>query len=178
MRFKKGDIIRLKKGEEEAFKLLVNTFSKKLFAYAISLTGNHSLAKDIVQEVFISTYEFRNKIDPNYSIQSFLYKTAYNKFINKYYEKKAEDKLKEKYLRTLNSLMDQTIQNENFELHVKRIEKSIDELPEKCKQIFKLSKKEGLTNIEIADYLQISIKTVEAQISIAFSKIRKDLLNK
>ena len=53
-----------------------------------------------------------------------------------------------------------------------------DELPEKCKQIFKLSKKEGLTNIEIADYLQISIKTVEAQISIAFSKIRKDLLNK
>jgi RNA polymerase sigma-70 factor (ECF subfamily) len=74
--------------------------------------------------------------------------------------------------------MDQTIQNENFEHHVKRIEKSIDKLPEKCKQIFKLSKKEGLTNIEIADYLQISLKTVEAQISIAFSKIRKDMLNK
>ena len=178
MRFKKEDISRLQNGEEEAFKLLVNTYSKKLFAYAISLTGNHSLAKDIVQEVFISTYEFRKKIDPNYSIQSFLYKTAYNKFINRYYEKKAEDKLKEKYLLTLNSLIDKTIENEDFEYHLKQVEKSIHELPKKCKEIFTLSKKEGLTNIEIADYLQISIKTVEAQITIAFSKIRNDLLKK
>ena len=75
MNFHREEILRLKNGEEDAFKLLVNTFSKKLLAYAISLTGNHSLAKDIVQEVFISTYEYRKKIDPNYPIQSFLFKT-------------------------------------------------------------------------------------------------------
>lgn len=175
MRFKKEDIFKLKKGEEEAFRLLVNTYSKKLFAYVISLTGNHSLAKDIVQEVFISTYEFRNKIDPNYSLKSFLYKMAYNKFINKYYQKKADDKLKEKYFLTLKSVVDYT-EDDDFEQTVERVEHSIDNLPKKCKQIFMLSKKEGLTNIEIADYLKISIKTVEAQMTIAFSKIKKDLI--
>lgn len=175
MNFDREEILRLKNGEEDAFKLLVNTFSKKLLAYAISLTGNHSLAKDIVQEVFISTYEYRKKIDPNYPIQSFLFKTAYNKFINKYYEKKAEDKLKEKYLLTLRSIVDD-IKDDDFVQTIKRIENSIENLPQKCRQIFILSKKEGLTNVEIAEYLKISPKTVEAQMTIAFSKIKKNLL--
>jgi RNA polymerase sigma-70 factor (ECF subfamily) len=48
-------------------------------------------------------------------------------------------------------------------------------LPKKCKEIFILSKKNGLTNIEIAEYLGISIKTVENQITLAFSKIKKQL---
>ncbi len=175
MEFGKEHIEKLKKGDEEAFQLLVITFSKKLFAYTISLTGNHSLAKDIVQEVFISTFEYRKKLDANYSIQSFLYRTAYNNFVNRYHAKKSEDKLKEKYLSTLNSFIHETIQDKDFDKHIIRVEKSIQSLPKKCREIFTLSKKEGLTNIEISEYLGISIKTVENQITLAFTKIRKDL---
>ena len=57
---------------------------------------------------------------------------------------------------------------------LKLINKSIENLPKKCKEIFVLSKKEGYTNIEIAEILNISIKTVESQITIAFKQIKKE----
>ena len=58
------------------------------------------------------------------------------------------------------------------------VKKEIDKLPPKCKQTFLLSKKEGLTNIEIAEYLNVSIKSVEAHITKAFSILRKSIGNK
>jgi len=57
----------------------------------------------------------------------------------------------------------------------KKINNEIEKLPPKCKQIFSLSKKEGLTNIEISSHLGISIKTVESQITIAFSRLKEKL---
>ena len=61
-----------------------------------------------------------------------------------------------------------------FDEMLKLINKSIENLPKKCKEIFVLSKKEGYTNIEIAEILNISIKTVESQITIAFKQIKKE----
>ena len=175
MKFSRNNVERLIKGDEKAFELLVHTFSKKLFAYAISLSGDYSLSKDIVQEVFISTFEFRKRLDPNYSIESFLYRSVYNNYLNKYSQQKSFKALKEKYILTLNQLMSEASQNEDFEKNIKEISHAIDQLPKKCKEIFILSKKNGLTNIEIAEYLGISIKTVENQITLAFSKIKKQL---
>jgi len=56
------------------------------------------------------------------------------------------------------------------------VNKSINNLPKRCKEIFVLSKKEGYTNLEISEILKISIKTVEAQITIAFKSIRLQVL--
>ena len=61
--------------------------------------------------------------------------------------------------------------SERFEAQLK-----LNKLPKKCKEIFKLSKTEGLTNYEIASTLNISVKTVEAQITIAFKKIKADVV--
>jgi RNA polymerase sigma-70 factor (ECF subfamily) len=58
------------------------------------------------------------------------------------------------------------------------VNKEIQNLPPKCKEVFILSKKEGLTNIEIAEHLDVSIKTVEAQITKAFSILRSSLEKK
>ena len=55
---KKEFISLLKKGDESAFTELINTYNRRLFAYAISLSGDYSLAKDIVQNVFVKTFEF------------------------------------------------------------------------------------------------------------------------
>ena len=57
MENKKDFILLLKKGDESAFTELVNKYNRRLFAYAIGLSGDYSLAKDIVQDVFIKTYE-------------------------------------------------------------------------------------------------------------------------
>ena len=66
----------------------------------------------------------------------------------------------------------------DFEQKLSLVKKSIEKLPKKCREIFILSKKDGYTNQEISEILNISIKTVETQISIAFSKIRDDLETK
>ena len=65
----------LKNGDEKAYIKAVSLYSDKLFAYALSLSGDHATADDLVQEVFIKLYEYRKKINPNYSLHSFLYKS-------------------------------------------------------------------------------------------------------
>lgn len=68
---KKEFINLLKMGDNEAFTQLVNQYSRRLFTYAVSLSGEYSFAKDIVQEVFLKTFEFREKLNPDYLIEGF-----------------------------------------------------------------------------------------------------------
>jgi len=168
-------ILLLKSGDEFAFTELVNKYNKRLFAYAISLSGDYSLAKDIVQDVFIKTYEYRKRLNPEFSIVGFLYRSVYNQFINTYHKNKSLLKVQDEYVRFLNQIIDETSDSE-FDRLIKIVNESINNLPKRCKEIFVLSKKEGYTNLEISEILNISIKTVEAQITIAFKSIRLQVL--
>ena len=73
-------IKKLQEGDQKAWKNVVQKYSDKLFGYALSLSFDHSIASDIVQQVFINFYEYRYKLKPQYSMESFLYKSIYNKF--------------------------------------------------------------------------------------------------
>tara|TARA_B100001559_G_scaffold97480_1_gene81566 strand:- start:765 stop:1307 length:543 start_codon:yes stop_codon:yes gene_type:complete len=172
---KKEFILLLKSGDESAFTELINKYNRRLFAYAISLSGDYSLAKDIVQDVFLKTYEFRKRLNPEFSIEGFLYRSVYNQFINVYHKNKSLLKVHDEYVRFLNQIIDETSDSEYDKL-IKMVNKSINNLPKRCKEIFVLSKKEGYTNLEISEILNISIKTVEAQITIAFKSIRLQVL--
>jgi RNA polymerase sigma-70 factor (ECF subfamily) len=167
----------LKKGKEEAYMYLFDKYHRKLYAYAISLIDNHAQAQDIVQNVLIKTWQSRKTLNSKYSIQSFLYKSIYNEFVNTYKKDKATMILQMKYYEFLYEEVEKT-DEKNLEKLVNLINKEIDKLPPKCKQIFSLSKKEGLTNVEISEYLNISIKTVEVQITIAYNKLRDKLGDK
>lgn len=167
----------LRKGKEEAYMYLLDKYHRKLYAYAISLIDNHAQAQDIVQNVLIKTWQSRKTLNSKYSIQSFLYKSIYNEFVNTYKKDKATMILQMKYYEFLYEEVKKT-DEKNLEKLVNLINKEIDKLPPKCKQIFSLSKKEGLTNVEISEYLNISIKTVEVQITIAYNKLRDKLGDK
>jgi RNA polymerase sigma-70 factor (ECF subfamily) len=165
-------IERLKKGDENAYKYLVSNYHKLLFVYALSLNNDHASAEDIVQNVFLKTWEFRRRLNPDYSIKSFLYKTTYNEFINQYHKTRAISTLERTYIEAI----DETIDEDNSELLARKIAsitEGIKRLPPKCKETFLLSKKDGLTNIEISEYLNISIKTVEGQLTKAYKLLRK-----
>ncbi len=172
---KKEFILLLKNGDESAFTELINKFNRRLFAYAVSLSGDYSLAKDIVQDVFLKTYEFRKRLNPEFSIEGFLYRSVYNQFINVYHKNKSLLKVHDEYVRFLNQIIDESKDSE-FDKLIKIVNESINNLPKRCKEIFVLSKKEGYTNLEISEILNISIKTVEAQITIAFKSIRLQVL--
>ena len=170
----KDFINKLQKGEEAAFKELVEKYSDALFGYALTLSGNHHTANDIVQEVFISTFEYRKKLNHKYSIESFLYKSTHNKFIDLYYKNKSRSKLHEQYRLILNQLL---IKPEENRLMLEKMRREIENLPKKIKEIFVLSKTNGYTNLEISETLGISIKTVESNITKAYKILKKKLEN-
>ena len=167
-------IFLLQKGDQEAFTYIINRYNRKLFSYAVSLSGDHSLSKDIVQDVFIKTFEYRKKLDPNFSIQGFLYRCTYNEYINNYHKNKSLLKVHEDYIRFLDMHIDNTSESD-FEKIAVIVNNYINKLPKKCREVFVLSKKSGLTNIEISEVLNISVKTVESHISNAFKYLRSNI---
>ena len=167
----KDFINKLQKGDEAAFQELVEKYSDALFGYALSLSGNHHTANDIVQEVFISTFEYRKKLNHKYSIKSFLYKSTYNKFIDLYYKNKSRSELHEQYRLILNQLL---INPEENSLMLEKMKREIENLPKKIKEIFVLSKTNGYTNLEISETLSISVKT---NITKAYKILKKKLEN-
>jgi len=162
----------LKKGDAKAYTYLINNYHHKLCVYAYTLTHNHDDSEDIVQNVFIRVWKKRDRLKSDFSLQSFLYKSVYNEFIDQYRKNKHVLPIEKKYIDALSTTIEK--ENEDHLNHLINLVKiEIEKLPPKCKQTFLLSKQEGLTNIEISEYLNVSIKSVEAHITKAFSILRQ-----
>lgn len=177
--FNNNDVLieSLKIGDERAYAFLIDSYHHKLCVYANSLVKNIYSAEDIVQNVFIKVWEQRERLKSDHAIKSFLYKLVYNEFIDLYRKNQSLFSLEKSYYDALNSIVLED-DSESLQRVINVVNKEIQSLPPKCKEVFILSKKEGLTNIEIAEHLDISIKTVEAQITKAFSILRSSLEEK
>jgi len=164
---------KLKKGDYDAYTLLMNNYYKNLCGYANLFTKDPSKSEDIVQNVFVKLWVYRKKIDSNIPIKRYLHKSVYNEFIDQYRKNKSIISLEEKHLKAINTVID----NNSFDIEqlMTRVNNEIEKLPGKCKRVFILNKKEGLTHDEIAEYLQISIKTVEGHITRAFKILNQKL---
>ncbi|WP_420322215.1 RNA polymerase sigma factor [Flagellimonas sp.] len=161
----------LKNGNEEAYVYLVDHFNNRLCTYASSLANDPLMAQDIVQQVFIKVWEKRNQLNANFPLSNFLHKSVYNEFIDQYRKKRAVTLLEKKYIDALNSIVEE--EESHLDKRLVLVKQEIENLPPKCKQVFLMSKQDGLTNTEISEYLGISIKAVEWQITKAFSTIRE-----
>jgi len=167
---------KLKNGDNNAYTLLMNDYYKNLCGYANLFTKDPSKSEDIVQNVFVKIWIYRKKIDPNIPIKKYLYKSVYNEFIDQYRKNKSVISLEDKYLKVIDTIIDDN--SLDIEKLMMNVNREIDKLPEKCKRVFILNKKEGLTHDEIAEYLQISTKTVESHITRAFKILNQKLGNK
>lgn len=165
---------QLEKGNERAFSYLVETYNHRLCVYANSLVNDPAKAQDIVQNVFVRTWKKRKGLKKSFSIKGYLYRAVHNEFIDQYRSTKSLLALEELYMHTLLQF-EMEAETEQTEKIMGLVMQAIDDLPPKCRQIFLLSKKEGLDNIEIAEYMVISRKTVENQITKAFKILREKL---
>ncbi len=129
-------------------------------------------SEDIVQEVFANFWQKRKELNVNTSLKNYLYSSVKNKCIEKIRRKKIEERyISEQMMKESDSAEDE----DDFEklLLINKVNKSIDKLPKKCKQVFTMAKIEGLTYNEISEELGISVKTVEGQMRRAFILIRE-----
>ncbi|MBG49409.1 MAG: RNA polymerase sigma-70 factor [Pseudozobellia sp.] len=164
-------IQNLKNGDEKAYEYLVDTYHHRLCVYANSLVNDHDHAEDIVQNVFIRTWERRHNLKSNFTIKSFLYKSVHNEFIDQYRKKKSVTALEKKYIEELERFTEKD--EVFFERLLNLVQREIQNLPPKCRKIFLMSKQEGFTNVEIAEQLNVSIKTIEYHITKAFAILRQ-----
>ena len=162
----------LQENDPLAWRQIINLYSDRLYAYAMSLSSDHDVASDIVQQVFINLFESKDRLDPQYSLKSFLYRSTYNLFVDNYRKKKSMSILHEQYYHMLEQFVTNT-DEEDFLKKVNILNDLIETLPLKTKEVFTLSKHNGLTNLEISEILDISVKTVEGHITRAFKLLRK-----
>lgn len=164
----------LSKGKKEAFHYVVEHYHQKLCVYALSLCQDENQAQDIVQNLLLKLWVQKDKIQHVKRLSSFLYKSTYNEFIDQYRQSKKVLPLEKKHMETLSTWLENE-KDEELEKLMDWVQREIDQLPTKCKHVFLLSKKEGLTNIEIAEYLQISVKSVEAHITNAYKIVKSKM---
>lgn len=149
-------------------------YYKELCRFAITFVNHTDDAEDVVQKCFISLWENRKRMTTPDNEKSFLYKTVYNACLNCIRNNTSRQNNYLNYFLALNSDNNDTDKETNPEIQ-RKINLAIENLPAKCRQIFILNKIEGLTQSEIADYLEISPKTVENQVANAISKLRIEL---
>ena len=134
-------------------------------------------AEEIVQEVFIKVWEARDKIDAYSSFESFLFTIAYNATMGLFRKRVSE----KKYIEHIKSLQQvENAPNIIDEIHFnelnKKVQTLLNELTPRQKEIFQLSREEGLTHEEIAKKLNISVNTVKKHMvnTLAFLKSHID----
>ncbi|MEO1013445.1 MAG: sigma-70 family RNA polymerase sigma factor [Bacteroidota bacterium] len=164
----------LKNDGIQAYARIVDKYYDSLYRYALNLSNNPSMAEDIVQEVYMNIWESRQKLNTDIPLKKLLYKSIYHKFITLYKKNKAVGILEQKYFHSVESLMEE-YDNSDMEEKLTLLREAIELLPPKCKKVFLLSKREGLTNKEISQYLDISVNTIENHISKAFSILREKI---
>ncbi len=173
----------IKTGDLNAFGEFFRNNYSRLLKYCQLFIKNTNIAEDLVQETFVSLWEKRKNIDTERSIESLLFVSLRNRCLNylrdeNYLKYRTEefnsDKIEQlQYLAHWDYLWEEDLSME--ERLVQEINKAIEKLPQKCRQIFILAKIDGLKNREVAIKLGISTKAVEKQLAIARKKISEQL---
>ncbi|MXN92341.1 RNA polymerase sigma-70 factor [Flavobacterium sp. Sd200] len=165
-------IEQIKNDDEGAFTVIYKKNWEIMYLAAYNLVKDKSVSEDIVQEVFVSLWQRRAKLEIKVSIKSYLYTST----IYKVY-----DHLKKNKKLLKQELFDNNIEAANPEtklMHeelIHYLDTVVDSLPAKCKEVYKLSRENMLSNKEIADHLDISQRTVEGHISKALKILKESL---
>jgi RNA polymerase sigma-70 factor (ECF subfamily) len=160
--------------DEESIKSLYQQHYSYLCACVYKLIKDSTTAEDIVQEVFMDIWRKKDKLVIKISIKAYLRRAAINKTLNHIRSKKVVFEDEEKMVELGSKDPSTQSMMEGDELGIK-IKNAIDSLPEKCRIVFGLSRFEELSYKEIAVKLDISVKTVENQISKALKHLKKEL---
>lgn len=170
-----NELIALKNGSDKAFEVIYNRYAGKLYNFVMTIShGDRYMAEEVVQSAFVRLWETRERINAEKSMLFYLSTISKNILFNKYqrqtieflYQKIMMDEQKQYHNQTENEIDRKWL--ENF------VDELIEQLPPARKKIFILRKKEELSTKEIAEIMNISVSTVETQLSMAMKFMKTE----
>ena len=167
----------LVKRDEAAFEQVFKTYYKSLHAYAFTILKEEDQAEETVQQVFFNLWERSENLTISGPVAAYLYRAVHNESLNFIKRQKVKEghrlhvaySMKNKSEHTQGNLISKELEN--------KFREALNELPEQCRTVFQLSRFDDLKYKEIADKLNISIKTVENHMGKALKLLRTKLVD-
>ncbi len=162
--------------DEKGFREIFEAYFEPICRFLNLYTKNESVIEDIIQEIFCNLWINRDVLQIKH-LKSYLYTSARNRMLNYVRDEKLHAAILASYLLEEKELHDayECVDQEEFN---KKLEGAIEELPAKCKNVFKMSRYNNMTYKQIAAKEGISEKMVEKHIAVAMKKIKEKIINK
>jgi len=163
------------KETEQLFAEIYRKHYSELCIYAMRFLKDEDESEEIVQEIIFKLWEQREQLETVNSLRSYLYRSVHNRCLNYIKHQLHKDKYSEKAYIEMKKLELESAEDYNNKELEEKVHSAISELPDRCKEVFQLSRFEGKKNKEISEQLGISIKAVEANITRALTSLRGSL---
>ncbi len=165
----------LKKGDANAFDGLFQLFGKRLYHFSLGYLKSKPEAEEVVQEVFMKIWHNRSSLNPELSFNAYLFKIAYRQIAEKFRRISQEKKYLHEIASETLTFSEEMDERTNYQSLLCLVEKLIDRLPPRQKEILVLRRIEGLSVNDIAQRLEIAPKTVEHHITEAIKNVKSGL---
>ena len=179
--YKKGELtdkellVQLQDSNERAYRQLFDRYYEKMVVTALQITKDSNVAKDAAQEVFLALWKNRERINIKQSLSSYLKRGVINRSLNIIKSRKRHmgNTVPEAVVLPTSAKANEMLELEDLQ---KEVHKAIDQLPDRCRQVFVLCRFEEMSHKEIATQLNISTKTVENQMTKALKFLRNAVM--
>jgi len=166
---------RLQKGDVEAFDLLYEKYSVRLYSFGLKYLRSASETEELVQSVFLKIWENHRQLKKELSFKSFLFTIAYNDICKLFRKRKYTQIFIDEAIHENNQSSSETVERIDYQSTLSRVVQIIDKLPQRQKDIIRKSRLEGKPSKEIAEEMKLSPGTVDNYISEAVKFIRGHL---
>lgn len=171
-----SNVQQIKEGSQAAFRSFIEKYSNDLYCFAYGYLNNRESAEEVVSDVFLEVWNNRSRLDEIERMKSWMLVMVRNAALSVLRKERMNnivtfDEIEDFYLPVIESPDLEIISKEE----IRQINEAISSLPPKCKEVFVLAKIEMLPYKEIADLLNISVKTINIHIAKAKSLIAEVL---
>lgn len=168
-------VSRIKAGDSRCFRILYEKYVSDLYRFIFQYLKSAEITDEIVQDAFIRLWLHRERLDEDRSVRSYLFTISYRQML-KELRRQFKNPLMRDYLEFSESFATEDRHVYDYDIYLKAIEVAKENLSPRQKEIWQLSREDGLSSAEIASMLSISDQVVRNQLSSALRKIREYLL--
>lgn len=170
----------IRAGDASAFEALFRAYKNDLVAFVTSIVNSRETAQEIVQDLFLRIWQQRELWEVSGAVNTYLFRAARNRAINHLRHQRIETRFQERI--TQGSRADlhgsppgPTDERAHVSDMAAAVERAVNDLPDRCREVFRLRRYHHLSNAETAAVLDIAVSTVEVQMTRAISFLRKRL---